>query len=367
MTRSFAVASAALFGMMYSMSAMALGTAADTDIDNFATVDFQVSGTPQVTVTSNTTSFKVDQVVDLTVAEADGGETSVVPNQQDAVARFTVTNTGNEVQDFGLSVNDVVTGVFGITDNFDPSAFTIVVDTNNNDVYDAGVDTVQSFIDELSPNVTADPATDNVISVFVLADIPLVQVTGDGANIELVAEAREGGVAGQGIVQAETGGNNTDGLEIVWSNNTASDDDAYSVGAIASLAAAKTSEVLSDPLGNSAPAAVAIPGAIVEYTITITNSGSVAATDVTVTDTLQADLSFETGNYDVGVSDSDVQVDALGVTSYCIAEAGGTDTNADGCVRTGTVLSVGAAGMTADTAANAPNNVVTVRFQVAIN
>lgn len=353
--------------MVFSTPVFALGTAANTDINNSATVDYQVSGASQAPVTSNETSFKVDQVVDLTVAEGDGAETAVVPNQQDAVARFTVTNTGNAAQDFSLSVSNVASNPFGVPDDFDPTAFTIVVDVNNNNVYDVGVDTA-TFIDELGPDATGDEATDNVISVFVLADIPLGPTPGQGANIRLVAEALEGGASGaQGDVQVASSGPNTNGLEVAISNATASADDAYLVGAVAVLAANKTSRVVSDPLGGVSPNALAIPGAIVEYTITITNSGSVPATGVTVSDTLQGELTFATGGYDVGVTDSDVQIDSLGTTSYCIAESGGTDTNADGCVLSGAVLTVGAAGITADTLANAPNNVVTVRFQVSID
>jgi len=362
-----ALGTVVVYGMMCSTPVFAIGTSANTDIDNFATVDYQVSGASQSPVTSNTTSFKVDQVVDLTVAEADGAETAVVPNQQDAVARFTVTNTGNAVQDFSLSVNNVGSNPFGVPDDFDPTAFTIVVDVNNNNVYDVGVDTA-TFINELGPDVTGDEATDNVISVFVLADIPLGPTPGQGANIQLVAVALEGGAPGaQGDVQVASGGPNTDGLEIAISNGTASADDAYLVGAVATLAANKASRVVSDPLSNVFPAALAIPGAIVEYTITITNSGSVPATDVTVSDTLPGNLAFTEDQYNDGVDDWDVQIDSGGVTSYCNAEAGGTDTNTDGCVLTGAVLTVGAAGMTADTLANAPNNVVTVRFQVSID
>jgi uncharacterized repeat protein (TIGR01451 family) len=362
-----AVATVALYGVVYSTSVLAVGTDADTDIDNFATVDYRVGGFSQPPVVSPTTSFKVDQVVDLTVAEADGAETSVVPNETGAIARFTVTNTGNEVQDFGLSVNNVATGIFGVTDNFDPSAFTIVIDANGDDVYDVG-DTVANFIDELSADdLNPDPLLDNVVSVFVLANIPIAQVPGDGANIELVAEAREGGTATvQGIVQAETGGANTDGLEIVWSNNTAADDDAYLVGALPTLAATKSSEVLSDPLLNVFPNALAIPGAFVEYTVTVTNTGTTAATNLSVSDTLQGELTFETGTYNGSTADVEITVGA-GPATYCIAEPGGTDTNLDGCVLTGSILTVATAGMTADEVANTPNNVVVVRFQVTIN
>ncbi|MGI9289686.1 MAG: hypothetical protein ACR2QG_00255 [Gammaproteobacteria bacterium] len=360
------MASAVLYGAVHSAAVLAVGTSADTDIDNFATVDYQVGGFDQPAVISPTTSFKVDQVVDLTVAEADGAETSVVPNETGAIARFTVTNTGNATQDFGLSVANITSVVFGNTDNFDPSAVTIVIDANGDDTYDAG-DTVANYIDELSADDTnPDPLLDNVVSVFVLANIPNTQVAGDAANIELTAEAREaGGIGSQGAVQAETGGNNTDGLEVVWSNNTASDEDSYLVSALPSLAAAKSSEVLSDPLGNSSPVALAIPNAVVEYTVTVTNSGTVAADNVAVTDTLQSDLTFATGNY-TGATDVEITVGGSPAV-YCIAETGGTDTNGDGCVLNGALLTVAHTSMTADSLANAPANVITVRFQVTIN
>ena len=179
----------ALFGMVYSTSAMAVGTSAGTPINNSATVGYNVGGVPQTAVPSNTTSFVVDQVVDLTVAEADGGNTIVGAGQLDAVARFTVTNTGNATQDFALSIADLLTGsVFGNPDTINADALTIVIDANGNDVYDAGADTVAPFIDAL--------VADGTVSVFILGDIPTPAAAGAAANIELTATAHQTGTAG---------------------------------------------------------------------------------------------------------------------------------------------------------------------------
>ena len=173
--RLLALATVAFCGVVYSTSAMAVGTDAGTPIGNVATVDYKVGGIDQTPENSPVTIFVVDQVVDLTVAEADGVDTNVSPGETGAIARFTVTNTGNETQDFNLSIADLVGGsVFGNADTIDADALTIVIDANGNDVYDAGTDLVQSFVDELSADdLTADPLLDNVVSVFILADIPV--------------------------------------------------------------------------------------------------------------------------------------------------------------------------------------------------
>jgi len=369
-----AVAAVALCGMVFSTSVLAVGTDAGTPIDNFATVDYKVGGVDQTPVDSPITQFVVDQVVDLTVAEADGADTDVSPGQFDAVARFTVTNTGNETQDFNLSIADLVGGsVFGNTDNINADALTIVIDANGNDVYDAGTDTVATFVDELGANTDPDPLLDNVVSVFILGDIPAAASDGNAANIELTATAHKAGGAGLGVIEAETGINDDPAtVQIVFSNNTGSDQDSYLVNA-ATLSAAKSSEVISDPLGQVAPAALAIPGAFVEYEVTITNIGGTDATEVIITDDIQSDLTFETGTYNGSASDVEIVV-GVSAPVYCVAEIGGVDTNADGCFRdvAGDSLSVSIpvsvpfpTGLTVS--ATAPNDVVVVRFQVTVN
>jgi len=332
-------------------------------------------GIGQTAIDSPVTQFVVDQVVDLTVAEADGADTGVSPAEFDAVARFTVTNEGNETQDFDLSIADLVGGtVFGNLDNINLDALTIVIDANGNDVYDAGTDTVATFIDELSADdLNPDPLLDNVVSVFILGDIPASAVNGDAGNIELTATAHKSGGAGLGVIEAETGVNDDPAtVQIVFSNNTGTDQDSYLVGS-ATLAAVKASAVISDPLGQVAPAALAIPGAFVEYEVTITNTGGTDATELVITDDIQGELTYETGTYNGGASDVEIVVGASPAV-FCIAEIGGADTNGDGCFRdvAGDSLSVSIpisvtypTGLTVGTVA--PNDEVIIRFQVSIN
>lgn len=374
LNRYLAVAAAVMFGLGYSGSVLAVGTDAGTPIDNFATVDFKVGGVDQPSVDSPLTQFVVDQVVDLTVAEADGADTDVSPGETDAIARFTVTNTGNETQDFNLVIADLVGGtVFGNTDNIDADALTIVIDANGNDVYDAGTDTVATFIDELSADdANADPLLDNVVSVFILGDIPAAAADGDAANIVLTATAHKAGAAGLGAIEAETGVDDDAGsVQIVFSNSTGSDQDSYLVGS-ATLAAVKASEVISDPLGQTAPVALAIPGAVVEYEVTITNTGGTEANEVVITDDIQGELTFEAGTYNGAASDVEIVVGTAAAV-YCVAEVGG-DSNSDGCFldAAGDSLSVSIpvsatypTGLTVGI--TAPDNVVVIRFQVSIN
>ena len=378
--RLLALGPIAFLGLALSTPVLAVGTDAGTAINNTATVAYNVGGVAQTPIDSPQTTFVVDQVVDFVVAEADGGDTLVGAGEQDAVARFTVTNTGNETQDFALSVLDLIGGTVFSADTIDADALTIVIDANDNDVYDAGVDTVANFIDELSADDTAAADADNVISVFILGDIPAAAAAGAAANIELTATAHTAGAAGLGAQEAESGGNDDpSSVEIIFSaavdsGGTATDagQDGYLVGS-ATLAAVKTSTVVSDPLGQTSPLALAIPGAFVEYEITITNTGGLPATELQVTDTLQGDLTFETGTYNGAASDVEIVVGGAAAV-YCVAEIGGVDTNSDGCLRNvaGDSLTVSIpvsatypTGLTVGT--TAPDDEVIVRFQATIN
>jgi len=366
----------ALVSLVYSTSVLAVGTDAGTQIDNTATVGYKVGGVAQTPEVSPTSTFYVDQVVDFVVAEADGGDTDVGAGEQDAVARFTVTNTGNETQDFALSVLDLVGGTVFSLDTIQADALTIFVDVNDNDVYDAGTD-IATFIDELTND---DTAAANEISVFVLGDIPAAASDGDAANIELTATAHVAGVATVlGAAEAESGGNDDTGsVQVIFAaavdsgaTATAAGQDGYLVGS-ANLSAVKASTVVLDPLGQTNPVALAIPGAFVQYEVTITNTGGLPATEVQVTDDIPGDLTFETGTYNGAASDVEIVVGASPAV-YCIAELNG-DGNGDGCFRNaaGDSLTVSIpvsvtypTGLTVGI--NAPTDDVIVRFQATIN
>jgi hypothetical protein len=292
------LAGAALFGLI-SQSALAL-TASGTVISNSATLGYTVGGVAQTAITSAAASFTVDKKVDLSVVAVDVAAVAVNPGQAGAVTTFTVTNLGNDVQDFSLAAANVAAGqaLFTKTDNFDTTGISVFVENGLAAGYQSSgpnQDTA-TYIDELAPGASK--------TVYVLASIPLAQVNGDAALVSLKATALAGGGVGvQGAALVATVGANTAGVDTVFADAAGSDDivrnadysarDAYFVSS-AILSVSKTATLICDPAnGNSNPKN--IPGAAVQYAITITNAATAtaSATLSQVTDALVAALAFD--------------------------------------------------------------------------
>jgi uncharacterized repeat protein (TIGR01451 family) len=374
--KTASLALVALGGIAALPQAFAAGTLASTSIDNRATVSYSVGSVAQTPIESSpagnttpgtgngtSTSFVVDNRIDLTVTEVSGGTTVTSPGASDAVTAFLLTNTGNAAQAFQLSATQLTGGtVFGNTDNADVANLRVFVDVNDNGIYEPAIDT--------ATDVTS-LAADADVTVFVVADVPLTVTNGQFASVRLTARAAVDG--SPGTLATETVGPETPGaVDVVFGDGAGAGDaaedgafaadDQYEVQS-AALAIAKTSSVVSDPFnGTSSPRA--IPGAVIEYAITMTNTGTVSATGVTIVDPIPANTVFATGQYNTGASDVSVTVGAT--TTFCVAEAGGTDTNGDGCVRTaGGELSVSTPA--SSTVASGAGNAVTVRFRVTID
>ncbi|MGB7655621.1 MAG: hypothetical protein WBL74_09070 [Novosphingobium sp.] len=278
--------------------AFAGGTTAGSTITNTVTVNYQVGAVAQ-TATGASNTFTVDRKVNLTVAEVGTTTTQVSPGQTAAVTTFTVTNTSNATLDFAL-VAAQQTGLAGAhsnTDNFDVTNVKIYVDTNGNGSYDAGTDTLVTYLDEL--------AADASKTVFVVADIPLGQVTNDVAAVTLTATGREGGGAtAQGAALTETTGANTAGMDTVFADGAGATDavrnadysakDDYTVLA-AALTISKLSTVISDPINGTTNPKL-IPGATIEYCIVVNNAaGSATATNVAISDPLPTTVTYSSG------------------------------------------------------------------------
>ena len=152
------------------------------------------------------------------------------------------------------------------------------------------------------------------------------------------SRAATAGSNGATLEVQSTGANNPATVEIVFgdagNDATESAADQYAVRS-AALTVTKAATVISDPFGSASPRAV--PGAVVEYAITVANSGLTAATGVAVSDPLPANPTFVTGAY--GGSNS-VQI-VGGAAAACVVETP-TDTNGDGCFNNGTSLIVNA-------------------------
>src|SRR4051812_27961363 len=90
--------------------AHAAGTVAGTKIDNSATATFDLPGGGTSTVTSNTVSVRVDELLDVGVASADPGDVTTSPGATAQDLKFKVTNAGNGSEGFKLTAQDTLGG-----------------------------------------------------------------------------------------------------------------------------------------------------------------------------------------------------------------------------------------------------------------
>lgn len=379
--KHLARAATLLFGLAalgVSQQALAVGTAANTSINNRATVNFAVNGVAQAPIESSptgnsvpgvnngaNTTFVVDNRIDLTVTELSGNATGTTPGQPNGVTAFTVTNTSNAPQGYQLSPTNLTGGsLFSATDVFDMSNLRVFVDANNNGTYEPATDTATN-INTLAP--------DTGVVVFLVADTPITATNGQAANVRLTARTAAPGSNGATLMTQTAGAETPGTVDVVFGDGTAGGnvardgqgfaDDQYIVSS-ATLTVSKARTVVSDPFnGTSNPKS--IPGAVLEYAVTVVNAGGTAATGVVITDPVPANTTFANGTYNAGASNVQVQVGANPAT-FCVAEVGGTDSNADGCVLAGAgVLTVGAPALA--TVATGAGNAVTMRFRVTIN
>lgn len=311
-----AVVAASAFCALSAGAAHAAGTAANTNVQNTFSLSYSVDGTPQTTIDtgpggSNTpTEFTVDRKVDLTVA-SNGNET-VAPGEQDAELTFTLTNNGNDTQAYDLSLVNEAAG-----DDFDASGLVITYYVGN-----SATGPVQAYTPGTS---TVDVPADGQLFIVVSGDIPTAPGVADNetADISLVADTVEpdsgAGTTGAASipVTADDGTNTIDGAaENVLADGTGTANEVANAGdhsatgtyivASADLAAAKTVGIIAQngagcaaapsfPLGAFPTTELAIPGACVEYRITVQNTGDDAAADASdleLVDVLPSGLTF---------------------------------------------------------------------------
>jgi uncharacterized repeat protein (TIGR01451 family) len=381
--RRVGLACVALGSIVVAQPALAAGTAATTAINNKATVNYQVGGVAQPFIESSptgnstpglnngtNTQFVVDRKVDLTIQEVNSAATVVTPGQLNQVTTFFVTNAGNDTQGISLSAANLPNGsttLFSATpDAFDMTNVRVFVEsTPCTGIGQAGLSYVAAS--DTATNI-ATIAEDACAFVYVVADTPVTATNGQPADVRLTAIVRAPTTLA--ALTETAGAESAAVVDVVFADSgrdaTATADDQYLVSA-ASLSVGKTSAVISDPFNGTAGPGVfpkAIPNAVMEYGITLTNTGGQNATVVTITDPIPANTTFANNVYSGNTRNVSITVGA--VTTFCQAEAGGTDSNADGCFLTGGgTLTVGAPALAS--VATGAGNAVTVRFRVTIN
>ena len=256
--------------------AAADGTPAGTLIENTATVNFDLAGTP-VTQTSNTTRVTVAERVDVSVS-LQSPQRLVAAGATDQPLRFTVVNTGNGSEAFTLAINSVVTG-----DDFDPlpSAVAIYFDSDASGDFSAGD---QPYVPgNNDPLLAADASVD----VFIVNDIPGSVSNGQLGFSELIVTA----ATGSGAPGTSYPGQGDGGVAAIVGSTgaTATVAGEYFVSDV-QVAIAK-SQVVADPFGGNEP----VPGATITYTL-IVDVTTGTATAAVVRDPIPTFTSYVAGS-----------------------------------------------------------------------
>jgi uncharacterized repeat protein (TIGR01451 family) len=282
-------------------TASAVGADAGTTVSNTASVVFTVNAVAQPAVASNAASFLVDRRVDMTLTAVPVAEVNVTPNSNGAFL-FTLTNTSNTAIGFNLSAANSATNPFAPpVDSFDPTTLTVFVDAGVLGTYEPGVD-IATTINSLGEDLAT--------GVWVVGAIPAGALNGTAAAVALSATARETGVAGAVITEEanpEAAGTMetvfADGIGVTDANQDGviSRSGAFLVQS-ADVTITKTETLISDPINGVAPNARHIPGAVVQYVVTVTNAASSAlsATALTISDVVPAGVTFAANTYAAG-------------------------------------------------------------------
>lgn len=286
-------------------AAHATGTAAGTDITNSATLKYSVGSIAQGDICSspsgnntNTctdTTFKVDNKVNLNIVSA--GALTVVPGSTTQTLTFTVSNTGNNTQDYVVTLaqktatSDTVT-FSGTTyaDSFDPSNCSLKDS--------AGV--------ALTGGRLTNVLRDTSRTVLVVCDIPKVNgstalTNADAAVVSVKAVTY---IAGGGALQNQSTAttNDLNLVETIFADGAGSDDSAtagdYSARSAyaiqtSDLKVTKSVITLCDPIGGALTGAYtpkSVPGAYMRYTITIANANTSPTAQSAILTTLEDTL-----------------------------------------------------------------------------
>jgi uncharacterized repeat protein (TIGR01451 family) len=273
-TMTFASGSIALALVLSASAAQATGVSAGTLIENTATATYN-AGASSVSVSSNTVQVTVDELLDVAVASLSGSPVATGPSS--VAVPFSITNTGNGPEAFNLTVNPSVAG-----NQFDASLVSIVIDSNDNGIYDPASDTVLA-----AGSPTPVIAADDTLRVFVLVTLPAGASDGQTSQLQLTAEA----VTGTGTPGTAFAGQGEGGGDAVVGSSGANDaDNAPLVASTVTVSLTKSAAV-ADPFGGSQP----VPGAVVTYSIVASVTGSGTANDLRVTDVIPTGTTYEAG------------------------------------------------------------------------
>lgn len=326
--RNLVTATAFLMGTASILHASPSGTV----VTNTISLSYTAGGNTIEDPAAATATFSVDRKIDLAVTGLNAGAIVYAERSQDeAILSYRVENLGNDPT--GFDINIVDTGALGLT--YDPlgagMAGTWHVVISDNATPGLGIETLYDINGTVN---VGDVPPEGAFFVHIYANIRDDAEDLDQRDFEVTATALD---AGTNNPTVEVRGEGLNGLNIVFADlglNGFETAEQSLIILAPDLTAIKTVAVISENLDGAfncetgAPVAGAeatIPGACVQYTISVTNapSASMAASDIEIVDALPAQVTFVTldsGNFDTvtetgGVITGSIASLAPGVTA----------------------------------------------------
>ena len=263
------------------------------------------------TVNSNTVQVRVDELLGVAAASLDVGPVAVRSGPQ--VLSFQVSNTGNGPEAISLEVDTAVPG-----NAFDATLDSIAIDSNENGVYDPGVDEVLTV-----PSITANMAAGASQRVFVILMVP--DSIGDGAQSSMRLIARTAtGTGAPGTAFAASGENGVDA--VVGPGGGTAIATGQMVGSASTVTLVKWASVV-DPFGGQ----TAAPGATITYAIQAAVNGSAPIDALVITDAIPPSTRYVAGSLTLdnaplsdAAGDDAGEASAAGITVTLGSVPGGT-------------------------------------------
>lgn len=316
-----------LFQTPYSNNVYAQGVAAGTDIGNKVIVNYQIAGKQQEPLESSPTGnsiagigkgqptvFKVDRKIDLLVTA--NSNANVTPGDKQAEVTYTLTNEGNDIQEFSFILETALPA-----DNFDTNNCSIVINTVTGTL-------LSGVVIPTSGNIKL--SADQQASISVKCDIPIDHLgqpvlKGDISLLSLYATAEKN--ADGSSVQESTTADTALGIETVFTDNAGTDDgdrDAshtarttYTIADVETPALSIDKSIVNtvDPEGSSK----AVSGAVVTYRIAITTTGTGSIDNTIITDPTPTGMTYKTGSISLNnnplTDNSDTDKADFGITN----------------------------------------------------
>lgn len=342
-----------VWGIGLAPSAFAVD--ANTQVNNSASVSYEVNSEAQPTVNSNTETFYVDIAVDFVITENDSGTPVAITPGGTSYTSFTLTNNANSDLFFDLTADNAALTAFdgASTDSgIDMTNFVIYNDDTGanpgNGIFDGDEDIITSTQVEVAAN-------GGTLNILVAADAPATGNDGDVAVIELAATVVDSdgdpiamGDQANTFTFADWSGHD-DSVQVVFVEdvggkvNGAEDDTGSNDGSgqgtsafvlqSADLVVSKSSAIIDDTLGGTA---YHVPNAVVEYTIVVENLGAADATSVAITD------SIATANVTYVGDNSAYTTGDVRIRQYGTGEGATSNGACDGVLGTTTIYAEGA-------------------------